>query len=111
LLDKPKLAKKYPELIKAQKEPLALIETAMILGASPLITAMIDLSDGLMKDALNLGKAAKLCVHLDCSKIPITPSVFAAAADLGLNPMKMALEGGEDYGLWLRLLPMLATKI
>jgi thiamine-monophosphate kinase len=103
MLDKPHLAQKYPPLIAAQKTPLAMLENGRLLGKCAAITAMIDVSDGILKDTENLCKASGLQVHLDCQKIPLPNVVINGAHDLELSALKTVLEGGEDYGLMVAI--------
>ncbi len=103
MLDKPDLACKYPELIQAQKKPVAMIKQGIALGKFKEVTAMLDVSDGVLRDAENLCRASNLQAHIDCRKIPLPEVVRNGSSDLGLSALKTVLEGGEDYGLMVAL--------
>ena len=80
------------------RPPLAAGIAAGIAGA----TAMLDVSDGLLRDALRIAVASGVALDLD---EPAT--VFAedlevlapAARALGVDPERWVLAGGEDHGL------------
>lgn len=103
LLDKPELCQKFPTLVAAQKTPCALIERGIMLGQSSAVTAMLDVSDGILRDTENLCKASKLGARLDCEKIPLPAELVDAAKALEVSALKTVLEGGEDYGLMVAL--------
>ena len=56
--------------------------------------AMIDISDGLGRDAARLALASEVCVHLQASALPCSTT-----ADGSSVPWKQALSDGEDYEL------------
>lgn len=60
--------------------------------------AAIDVSDGLAQDVQHLARAGVVEVILDASAV-VTPELREAAAELGGDPLDLALHGGEDYAL------------
>ncbi|TVU63220.1 thiamine-phosphate kinase [Paenarthrobacter nitroguajacolicus] len=76
--------------------PLAAGPAAARVGA----TAMLDISDGLLRDASRLAGASDVVLDFD----PVALKVHAlplepAAARLGVDAMPWVLGGGEDHGL------------
>jgi thiamine-monophosphate kinase len=75
------------------------------LAAGPLAaksgaTALMDVSDGLLRDGVRLAEASGVALDLDpiALKALATP-LEAASALLGRDPMDWILGGGEDHGL------------
>ncbi|MBB6404131.1 thiamine-phosphate kinase [Arthrobacter sp. AZCC_0090] len=70
------------------------------LGAKAGATAMMDVSDGLLRDGARLAEASGVALDLDpiALKALATP-LEAASAPLGCDPMDWILGGGEDHGL------------
>jgi thiamine-monophosphate kinase len=69
-------------------------------GATAGATAMMDVSDGLLRDGARLAEASAVALDLDpvALKALATP-LEAASALLGCDPMDWILGGGEDHGL------------
>jgi|Deesub1362A_J573_1020465.scaffolds.fasta_scaffold00048_35 thiamine-monophosphate kinase len=62
-------------------------------------TAMIDVSDGLLLDAARLARASGVGLRIFLQKVPLSEPLREAAPALGLEPLELALSGGEDYQL------------
>jgi len=69
------------------------------LAASGVVTAMLDVSDGLAADLGHLCAASQVSAELDADAISVDPAALAVAEALGRDALRMALEGGEDYEL------------
>ena len=61
--------------------------------------ALMDASDGLADALFQISEASGVSMQIDCRQIPIDASVRSGAASLGLDPLTLALYGGEDYEL------------
>lgn len=61
--------------------------------------AAIDLSDGLASDAHHMATASGCALVIDVERLPMLPGQRETAAVLGHDVTKLALHGGEDYGL------------
>ncbi len=64
-----------------------------------LPTSMIDLSDGLSSDLLQICKASKCGARIYLERIPIAKQTTAFAEELHADPVVAALHGGEDHEL------------
>jgi thiamine-monophosphate kinase len=62
-------------------------------------TAMLDISDGLLRDAERLARASEVVLEIDSALVPIHPAALATAVELGADPLVWALTGGEDHHL------------
>ena len=85
--------------IKAHNEPIPLIETGMMVAASGLASAMIDLSDGLLSDLRHICRESGVGALLQAEKIPLSSELRLLASHANFNPLYLALSGGEDYQL------------
>ena len=57
------------------------------------------MSDGLAQDAGRLADAAGLGLDIDTQKLPVAQAFLSFCAEQGLDPVRLALTGGEDYEL------------
>ncbi|MCY0905478.1 thiamine-phosphate kinase [Arthrobacter sp. H14-L1] len=78
------------------RPPLAAGPAAALAGA----TAMLDISDGLIRDAGRLAGASGVSLDLDRTALAELARPLAGTAELlGADPMDWVLGGGEDHGL------------
>ncbi|MEZ4375733.1 MAG: thiamine-phosphate kinase [Polyangiaceae bacterium] len=63
--------------------------------------ACLDVSDGLARDAQNLASASGVRVDIHAEKLEgaLSADLIRLARSLGLSPLALACEGGEDYAL------------
>lgn len=76
---------------------LDIIEALDAEGIVP--TSMIDITDGLASDALQLCKASGCGIRLYLERIPIAAETRAMADELNADPIVAMLNGGDDYEL------------
>lgn len=72
---------------------LALKEAGIVPGA------MIDISDGLASELLQLCKSSECGCQVYDERIPLAEETKEAAEEFQMEPMVAALHGGEDYEL------------
>lgn len=84
------------ELQCRPRPPLAAGPAARAAGA----TAMLDISDGLLRDGFRLAAASRVAVDLDPGPLKrLAGSLLPAAELLGMDAGEWVLRGGEDHGL------------
>ncbi len=85
--------------LAAFRRPRARIEEG--LAAAPHAHAAIDLSDGLVLDASRVAAESGIGIVLEHQRVLLAagPALAAAATELAVDPLELALYGGEDYAL------------
>jgi thiamine-monophosphate kinase len=89
---------RFPGLAAAHRRPIPALAMGLALARAGA-WAMIDVSDGLAGDALHLAEASGVGLEVHDATVPLAPGVTEAAALLGLDPLALALGGGEDFVL------------
>jgi thiamine-monophosphate kinase len=74
-------------------------------------TSMIDISDGLSSEIMHLCKNSNVGCRLNEMKIPMDDQTKKMAAEMNINPLVAALNGGEDYELLFTIVPGDAKKL
>lgn len=64
-----------------------------------IVTAMLDVSDGLSGDLSHLCERSHVDARVETARLPISPAVREIAIAAGIDPLSWALHGGEDYEL------------
>jgi thiamine-monophosphate kinase len=93
------------QLLLCQLRPEARVRWGALLGAERLATAMIDLSDGLSSDLTHLCRQSRVGALLDAARRPLNPSVAHVCGRRALDPLALALHGGEDFELLFTIRP------
>lgn len=88
-----------PALLAAHLRPEPRFDVAQALGAPGLVTAMIDISDGLASELRHLTSASKCGALVYEAAIPISEQTRSFALARGHDPLEWAWAGGEDYQL------------
>lgn len=92
-------------LVEAHLTPTPRVREGQALAATGLVTAAIDLSDGLSSDLGHLCDASGVGAEVNAARLPLSAETRTLAARLGLDPVGLALVGGEDYELLLTAPP------
>lgn len=92
-------------LLLRQLQPEPRVGWGLLLGDQQLATALIDVSDGLSSDLNHLCNESRVGALIDAASIPIDPLVRDLCGRRALDPLMLALHGGEDYELLFTVNP------
>ncbi len=79
--------------------PQPRIEEALSLQRRCRLTSMIDLSDGISTDLCNLAAESGVGAVIGEASLPVAAEAVEVARELGEDPLRYVLDGGEDYEL------------
>ena len=65
---------------------------------APIVSAMMDVSDGLLIDARRMAAASGAATRIDLDAVPLSPE-YAAVRGVGLDDRLAAATAGDDYEL------------
>lgn len=72
---------------------------------------MIDLSDGLSSDLRHLCKESNVGATIDAAAIPLDEDVRHLCGRRALDPLALALHGGEDFELLFTVAPENVSRL
>jgi thiamine-monophosphate kinase len=93
------------QLFLRHLRPQPRVGWGLVLGEEQLASAMIDLSDGLSSDVNHLCDESKVGALIDAARLPIDPLVADLCGRRALDPLVLALHGGEDFELLFTVNP------
>ena len=90
----------YEYLLQKYLKPRARKDIVEALAEEGIVpTSMIDISDGLASEVLQICKASKCGARIYLDRIPIAKQTTALAEQMHIDPVVAALNGGNDYEL------------
>jgi thiamine-monophosphate kinase len=100
-------AERFPELspedqrrlLAAFRDPEPRVALGILLARERLATAAIDVSDGLGIDAGRLARSSGVRLTLEKDRLPVSSALVAFGAAEELDPVELAVSGGDDYEL------------
>jgi len=98
-------SQKLDHVLIRQLRPEPRVGWGIVLGEERLATAMIDLSDGLSSDLNRLCAASEVGALIDSALLPIDNRVVELCGRRALDPLQLALHGGEDFELLFTVKP------
>lgn len=104
----------HKSLLQSHHRPEPRVNEGVWLAQQKGVHAMMDVSDGLLKDSRRLAKASGVGVYINAGALPITQSFVKYCAVTKKSMIEEALLGGEDYELLftanVKALPTLQKK-
>ena len=97
--------KAIENLLLRQLRPSPRVGWGIVLGEQRLATAMIDISDGLSSDLSHLCAESNAGALIQSGQIPIDQDVIRLCGRRALDPLALALHGGEDFELLFTVRP------
>ncbi len=89
------------------RTPRPRIEEGRVLNqlGPQVVTAMLDISDGLSGDLGHLCERSRVGARVDLAHLPLSPELHIVATNVSHDPFQWALHGGEDYELLFTVSP------
>ena len=97
-----------PFLVERYRTPRPRLQAGLRLA--PLVTAMMDVSDGLLIDSSRLAEASSSAVAIDLASLPLSQALIATSGG-GLDVRLEAAAAGDDYELLFAAAPERAAEI
>jgi thiamine-monophosphate kinase len=94
-----------------QLRPSPRVGWGIVIGEERLATAMIDISDGLSSDIAHLCNESNVGALIRSAQIPIDKDVITLCGRRALDPLDLALHGGEDFELLFTVRPNEAARL
>ncbi|MFO1520248.1 MAG: thiamine-phosphate kinase [bacterium] len=85
--------------IAAHLDPTPRLREGEELAKKGLATSLIDVSDGFLLDLQHLCEASRAGARIEASRIPFALGYFELCRRLKIDPLSLAMGGGEDYEL------------
>lgn len=98
-------SQKLDHVLLRQLRPEPRVGWGIVLGEERLATSMIDLSDGLSSDLNRLCAASNVGALIDSALLPVDDRVTELCGRRALDPLQLALHGGEDFELLFTVKP------
>ena len=98
-------------LLLRQLQPEPRVGWGILLGEQRLATSMIDISDGLSSDLNHLCEESGVGAVVEAASLPIDTVVREICGRRALDPLMLALHGGEDYELLFTVAPQNVSRL
>jgi thiamine-monophosphate kinase len=92
-------SQKVDHVLLRQLRPEPRVGWGIVLGEERLATSMIDLSDGLSSDLNHVCSAGGVGALIESSLLPVDHQLAELCGRRALDPLQLALHGGEDFEL------------
>lgn len=93
------------------RRPEPRIALGLLLSKLRGVHAVIDISDGLLRDAAHVAEASRVQIRLRGSDVPVSTSARDVFLQLNLDPLTTALSSGEEFELLIAVDPSRRASI
>jgi thiamine-monophosphate kinase len=91
--------KRFNHYLDRHRNPTARLDAGSWLSSTSMVTSMIDVSDGLLADLGHIAESSNVGFEIHAESLSLTKEFRDRATELHLDPLELALTGGEDYEL------------
>ncbi len=98
-------------LLLRHLKPEPRVGWGLVLGEHGLASSMIDLSDGLSSDLNHICSESGVGALIEAAQLPQDHSVIKLSGRRALDPLMLALHGGEDFELLCTIPPEKISKL
>lgn len=99
LMNHPEAKDEFPTLVEYHLSPRICERAGTELFRLGACGAAMDISDGLSSELNHLALSSNVSLQIVEDELPIDPEVMRMCEKYGENPLKFALNGGEEYEL------------
>lgn len=111
LLEKKRKPAGSAPLIRACTRPVPRLDVSGALRNERAVHAAIDVSDGLSSDLIHMCNAGRVGCDVMAAALPVPRAVGSFCRRRGIDPLRWAMDAGEDYALVLSVAPQRATTV
>jgi thiamine-monophosphate kinase len=99
------------QLLLRQLAPQPRVGWGIVLGEEQLATSMIDISDGLSSDLHHVCTQSNVGATIEAASLPLDEDVKYLCGRRALDPLALALHGGEDFELLFTVSPENVSRL
>ncbi len=104
-------SKEHRELFEAHILPKPCLREGRFLATKKIVSAAIDVSDGLSSDLGHIVKQSRVGAKVYAENIPLSQNLKSFCDQFDFDPVEFALAGGEDYTLLFTVAANAAARI
>jgi thiamine-monophosphate kinase len=104
-------SKVHRELLEAHILPKPCLREGRFLASQKIVTAAIDVSDGLSSDLGHIVKQSGVGAKVYAENIPLSQNLKNFCDQFNFDPIEFALAGGEDYTLLFTVAARAAARL
>jgi len=93
------------EFVRSHYLPQPRVNEGLLLAKMEGIGAMMDISDGIGSDLRHIMKESGVGARIDLGSIPVSNHLIDKCGEWGMDPLELAISGGEDYELLFTCTP------